>query len=168
MNITNEQKKRIHALKRQLGWDDEMYRLTLKSWFDVESSSELSYSGANECIKLMGGQIDALGKKKASPSRKFVDRGDGKRITGEFFFDVPARREGAWATTAQLWKIWYQWKAISRQTTDADRKSAFRVWLKNHFNLSDFKMIQREHVSKILHALESMQHQQSNKSQHED
>lgn len=151
MKINNHQKKRIHALKRYLGWDDEMYRDMLKSWFDVESCSQLSYSGANECIKRMSGH---LGRQ----SRKFID-------TGESFFDIPARREGVWATTAQLWKIWYQWKVVSRQTTDADRKSAFRVWLKNHFNLSDFKMIQREHVSKILHALESMQSQSQSKTE---
>jgi hypothetical protein len=64
-----------------------------------------------------------------------------------------------------LWKIWYLWKSVSRQTTDADRKSAFRVWLKNHFNLSDFKMIQREHVSKIIRALEAMQQQSKRKEQ---
>jgi len=151
--VTKEQVKRIKILQRKLGWDDEMYRTVLKRWFDVESARELSYLGANQCIKMMTAALP--------PSEtKFVDRGDGKRVTGEMFFDVPSRREGVWATTSQLWKIWYLWKAVSRQTTDADRKSAFRVWLKNHFNLSDFKMIQREHVSKIVRALEAMQAQQ--------
>jgi hypothetical protein len=156
MNITNEQIRRIKTLQRQLGWDDEMYRATLKSWFDVDSAKELSYSGANQFIKQL---YACLSPSKAPSTRRFVDNGDGKRITGEMFFDVPSRREGVWATTAQLWKIWYLWKSVSKQTTDADRKSAFRVWLKNHFNLSDFKMIQREHVSKILYALEAMQQQ---------
>jgi len=155
---TKEQVKLIKTLQRKLGWDDDLYRATLKAWFDVESARELSYLGANQCIKMM--------KAALPPSEtKFVDRGNGKRVTGEMFFDVPSRREGVWATTGQLWKIWYLWKAVSRQTTDADRKSAFRVWLKNHFNLSDFKMIQREHVSKIVCALEAMQAQQQGKSE---
>jgi hypothetical protein len=157
MNITAQQIKRIKILQRKLGWDDEMYRTVLKRWFDVESARELSYSGANECIKMMTASLP--------PSEtKFVGS-DRKRVTGEMFFDIPSRREGVWATKAQLWKIWYLWKSVSRQTTDADRKSAFRVWLKNHFNLSDFKMIQREHVSKIVCALEAMQAQQQGKSE---
>jgi len=157
MNITTQQIKRIKILMKKLGWDDDLYRATLKAWFDVESARELSYSGASECIKMMSAMLP--------PSEtKFVDR-SGKWVTGEMFFDVPSRREGVWATTAQLWKIWYLWKSVSRQTTDSDRKSAFRVWLKNHFNLSDFKMIQREHVSKIIQALEAMQQQSKRKEQ---
>jgi aminoglycoside/choline kinase family phosphotransferase len=147
MNITTQQIKRIKALTKKLGWDDETYRAVLKHWFDVESCKELSYSGANQCIKMMTAALP--------PSQTSVNY-----VSAQEFFDIPSWRQGVWATTSQLWKIWYLWKAVSRQTTDEDRKRAFRVWLKNHFNLSDFKMIQREHVSKIIQALEAMQAQQ--------
>jgi hypothetical protein len=154
---TKEQVKWIKILQRKLGWDDDLYRATLKAWFDVESARELSYLGANQCIKMM--------KAALPPSQRPSGNDKNRYVSAQEFFDIPSWRQGVWATPSQLWKIWYLWKAVSRQTTDADRKSAFRVWLKNHFNLSDFKMIQREHVSKIVQALEAMQQQSKRKEQ---
>ena len=153
---TKEQVKRIKILQRKLGWDDEMYRTVLKRWFDVESCKELSYSGANQCIKMMTAAL---------PPSQRPNEDKNRYVSAQEFFDIPSWRQGVWATPSQLWKIWYLWKSVSRQTTDADRKSAFRVWLKNHFNLSDFKMIQREHVSKIVKALEAIQVQQQTRKE---
>lgn len=43
--------KQIHALNRTLGWSDEEYRRRLKSWFEADSSTELTLSQMRRLVR---------------------------------------------------------------------------------------------------------------------
>lgn len=50
--------KQIHALNRTLGWSDEQYRSRLKSWFDANSSTELTLAQMRRLVRLQRRELE--------------------------------------------------------------------------------------------------------------
>jgi len=148
MDVTTEQIKRIKVLQRKLAWDDDMYRATLKAWFDVESAKELSYSGANECIKLMSAAL--------SDSFSTTSHVDGVNWGwGKEKYECLGHREG-FATPRELRMLNAMWSEVTTARTYREKDAAFEAWLRKKFHLGGVMNIKTEDVGKIKRALERM------------
>ena len=108
---TPGQIKKLHALKRALAFDDATYRAVLER-FGAASSKELSDRQMPQCLEFLEAQAVEAGVWQARGSAP-----------------APKRRPGA-ATDAQLRLVVVLWRQVSRQTTDADRRTALDAFVR--------------------------------------
>jgi Protein of unknown function (DUF1018) len=158
MNITSEQIKRIHTIKNELGWDDDMYRTAMHKWHGVSTSRELSFSGANQFIKHLQAALDELRRTPIAAQEERTPEASLKNAC-DFFGISPSRNSSTFATLRQLWRIWYLWREVSRCVTDDERKKALVAFLQNHFRIMSFAAMQRSDVTKVIAALTAMKNQ---------
>lgn len=151
MNITSEQKKRIHALKKRAAMSNEDYRMILRRWFQVESCKELSYAGANTLIQHLQSIVDDL---------KVV--GPGNWGWGKEKYECLGHRQG-FATPRELRMLSAMWSDITVARTPKEQDLAFDAWLQKRFHLGGVINIKTEDVGKIKRALEEMKFNYQNK-----
>jgi len=108
---TPGQIKKLHALSRALAFDDATYRAVLER-FGVASSKELSDRQMARCLEFLEAQAVEAGVWQARGSAP-----------------TPKRRPGA-ASEAQLRLVAVLWRQVSRQTSDADRKTALDAFVR--------------------------------------
>ncbi len=129
--------KKLHALKRALGLDDATYRAVLER-FGVASSKELSPRAMASCLDYLEAQAVETGGWQA--------RGGAP---------APRRRPGA-ASDAQLRLVATLWRQVSRQPTDAARKTALESFVKRIAGKPKLAWCGQRDVEKLVQAMEAM------------
>ena len=137
--IDARQIKRIHALKNQLGLDDDTYRTALKAQHNVETCKNLTYIQAARFIADL--------EKKAGKSNHYK----GNRQKYENF-----RGRAGMATPRQMRKVEAMWAEVSRAGTDEARASALRRFLKRIVGIEDLRFLECWQVRKVIRALDAM------------
>lgn len=134
---TPGQIKRLHALKRALSFDDATYRTVLER-FGVASSKELSNKAMARLLDHLEGQAVEAGVWQA--------RGDAP---------APRLRPGA-ASDAQLRLVAALWKQVSRQPSEATRKTALEAFTKRITGKPKLAWCGQKDIEKLVAALEGM------------
>jgi len=134
---TPGQIKKLHALSRALAFDDATYRAVLER-FGVASSKELSDRQMARCLEFLEAQAVEAGVWQA--------RGGAP---------APKRRPGA-ATDAQLRLVVVLWRQVSRQTTDADRKTALDAFVRRITGKARLAWCGHGDIQALVNALEAM------------
>lgn len=134
---TPGQTKKLHALRRALGLDDATYRAVLER-YNVASSTELSAKAMASCLDYLEAQAVEAGVWQA--------RGGAP---------APRNRPGA-ASDAQLRLVAALWAQVSRQQTEADRKTALEVFTKRITGKPKLAWCGQRDVEKLVAALEGM------------
>jgi len=151
--IQPRQIKKIHVLKKQLGFDDDTYRAALLSRHNVQSCKALTYVQAAQFIAELEKALNFATEldQKAAPKYKY---------------DNLRGRDGM-ATPRQLRKIEAMWADVSRAKTDEERTSALRRFLKRIVGVEDLRFLEIWQVKKVIKALEAMRESQEQKKQKE-
>lgn len=132
---------KIHALKKNLGWDEMTYREFLSTQFAGRTSSK--QLNANEAALLIGLMEHMVGRSGAwKPNEKK--------------YDDLKDRGALMATPKQLRLIEALWAGVSRTTGEKDRGQALNKLLNNKFGIGDIKWIKRSEVNKIVKMLKAM------------
>lgn len=146
--VTKAQIKKIHTLKKILGFDDEIYREML-SKFDVLSSKDLSLKDACSFIDIL--EVQAIGINEwQKPKEKYDELSDRAEM----------------ATPAQLRKIEAMWIDFLKMSQDKEvvkgsiARKSLRKLLRRLYHISDLRFLQRDKVSKVLKTIQSMINQQ--------
>ena len=173
MNIVSQQITRIHALKKNLCWDDETYRDALWKWFKVKSCKDLSYSGANRCIQFMTAMLDGntenvtrRAESNSSQSAISNPTSEIKAITqspnqqidfgwGKEKYECLGFRKG-FATPRELRMLNAMWSEVTRAKTARDKDKAFDTFLQNKFKIGSVINIKFQDVARVKHAIEEM------------
>lgn len=138
--------KIIHSLKNKLKMTDENYRDNLYSYFEVESSKDLTAAQATFYIKKL--EEDAV---KAGVWKKSV--WNYTHLDG---------REGM-ASSAQLRKIQAMWAEVSDCKSKKERQKGLRKFLLRIVKVEDLRFLKVRMVKKIVNALSAMKKQKENK-----
>ena len=134
---TPGQIKKLHALKRALGFDDPTYRTVLDR-FGVASSKELSANSMAGLLAHLECQAVSAGVWQA--------RGGAP---------APRNRPGA-ASDAQLRMVAALWKQVSRQETEADRKAALEKFVTRITGKPKLAWCGQRDIEKLVAAMEKM------------
>jgi len=134
---TPGQIKKLHALKRALAFDDATYRAVLER-FGAASSKDLSGPRMAACLEFLAAQAVEAGVWQARGSAP-----------------APKRRPGA-ATEAQLRLVAVLWRQVSRQTTDADRKTALDAFVRRITGKARLAWCGHGDIQALVNALEAM------------
>ena len=134
---TPGQIKKLHALKRALGFDDATYRTVLER-FGVASSKDLS-------AKSMANLLDHL-------ELQAVDAGVWQARGGA---PAPRQRPGA-ASDAQLRMIAALWKQVSRQPSEETRTTALEAFTKRITSKPKLAWCGQKDIEKLVAALVAM------------
>jgi len=134
---TPGQIKKLHALKRALGFDDATYRDVLER-FGAASSTDLSNRAMAGCLEYLEAQAVEAGVWQA--------RGGAP---------APRNRPGA-ASDAQLRLVAALWKQVSRQKSEADRKTALEAFVRRITGKPKLAWCGQRDVEKLVAALEGM------------
>jgi len=136
--ITNAQIKKIHALKKALNIDDDLYKELLLE-FDALSSRDLSYQDAAIFI--------------SSLEEKAVDIGVWKTYALKYS-DLEDREN--MASPAQLRMIEAMWREICYFDNDDFAKSSLRKFLRGKFNVDDVMFLTKINANKVINAIKSI------------
>ena len=134
---TPGQVKKLHALKRALSLDDWIYRGVLER-FGVTSSKDLSDRQMAACLDYLEAQAVEAGV--------WQTRGSAP---------APKRRPGA-ATEAQIRLVAVLWRQVSRQTTDADRKTALDAFVRRITGKARLAWCDHGDIQALVNALTAM------------
>ncbi len=134
---TPGQTKKLHALRRALGLDEPTYRAVLER-FGAASSKDLSPRALASCIEQMEQQAVEAGVWQA--------RGGAP---------APKKRPRA-ASDAQLRLVAALWKQVSRQETEAARKTALDKLVVRITGKPKLAWCGQRDVEKLVSALEAM------------
>jgi len=149
-SITPAQIKKLHALKRALGLDEDAYRAALGS-MGVESSKDLSLRQAGVLIDRLEDQAIAAGRWKPCGRRRHQDL-QGKRgrsLGGEC---APV----IYATPDQIRMIEGMWEQVSRATDADSRLLALNRFCARIVKIDNPRWLERHHVPKIVAAMKRM------------
>jgi len=133
---TNKQKAKIHILKAEIGYDDDLYRTVMYNRYRTTSSKNLSWVQAKDFIQ-------------------FMEEKAGKNF--EEKYDNLGERPGM-ATPAQLRKIEAMWKDVSVQKSTKERAKALDKLIMRIVHVGSILWLKRKDVQIILKTLTSMQH----------
>lgn len=133
---TPGQIKKLHALKRALGFDDDTYRAMLEQ-FGVTSSKDLSAKAISRCLLHLEAQAAQSGtwQVRSMPQK--------------------TRRPGG-ASEAQVRMVRALWKQVSRQTTDLDRAKALDALAKRLTGKPRLTWCGHQDIATLVAALEAM------------
>lgn len=146
--INAKQIKKIHALKNQIGMDDDTYRAALNAQYGVQSCKDLTFVHAARFITDL--------EQKAG-----LVSGNGRNPPGNSYrrkYENLRERDGM-ATPRQLRKIEAMWAGVSRAETEEARAAALRHFLKRIVGLEDLRFLESWQVRKVINALEAMEKQ---------
>lgn len=138
--ITPAQIKKIHALKRALGWDEDLYREILDDRYGVNTSTRLSAQKAADFIRTFQAKAVELGVWQV---RKIKHQGLKRKDTG-------------YATPRQARLVEALWSQVTRQETEEDSKKALRHFIKRIIGVDDMRFVEKKDVEKLVRALEKM------------
>jgi hypothetical protein len=130
--------KRIKALQRAAGVDEESYRAMLAG-YGVESCRGLDFRQAMEVVAAL---------------RRFA--GQDRRPGGSRRYDDLGHRAGM-ATPKQLRMLEAMWMEVTRQTTRTAARSALGSFLLHRWQVTGLEMLRRDQVSAVRRALSEMQ-----------
>jgi len=133
---TTAQIRKLHALKRALGFDDDTYRAMLEQ-FGATSSRDLGGQAMARCL-------DDLEAKAAQAGVWQIRNMPPK-----------PRRPGA-ASEAQVRMVRALWKQVSRQTTDQDRATALDALVKRLTSKPRLTWCGHLDIATLVAALEAM------------
>jgi phage gp16-like protein len=133
---TPGQIKKLHALKRALGFDDDTYRAMLER-YGATSSRDLGGQAMARCLD----DLEA----KAAQAGVWQVRSMPQR----------SRRPGA-ASEAQVRLVRALWKQVSRQTTDQDRAKALDALVKRLTGKPRLTWCGHQEIATLVAALEAM------------
>ena len=147
---TRPQIAMIHTLKSKIGMADDQYRAMLEG-FGVESSKDLSTSGAKSVIETLMGMVKGGGR---APVRSV----GGNNVLADEILSGKVRYAASneVATYAQQEKIRRLWYEVSRAP---EPDAALNNFLEKRFRISHLAWLPRESVGKVLHTLKAMQKQ---------
>jgi hypothetical protein len=134
---TTTQIKKLHTLKRTLDFDDATYRAVLER-YGASSSKNLSAQAMVSCLDYLEAQAVEAGV--------WQDRGGAP---------APRRRPGA-ASDAQLRMIAAMWRQVSRQKSEADRKTALDAFVKRITSKPKLAWCGHRDIEQLVKALEAM------------
>jgi hypothetical protein len=140
--ITKGQIKKIKTLISRLGFDDELYRELLMSYFNTDSCKNLTKEQAANLINGL--------ENHAKETVNWTSYNNKTR------YDELENRQNM-ATPRQLRKIEAMWKDVSYHTDDPSRKAGLRQFLEKKCGVSDLKFLDKKQVQKIILILEDMQ-----------
>lgn len=140
--ITTGQIKKMHALKRALGWDDDLYHEILDDRYGVKSSTMLTSYQAYNFIKVF--------EQRAIELNVWTPGGAAK------FLSLKSRNRKGYATDKQARLVDALWCQVSRQDDEKSRDKALRHFLKRLVGVDDIRFVERHNVEKIVKALEAM------------
>lgn len=134
---TPGQIKKLHALKRALGFDDDTYRAVLER-YGAASSKDLNGQAMTRCLDHLESQAAQAGvwQIRSMPPK-------------------PKRRPGA-ASEAQVRLVRALWAQVSRQTTDRDRATALDALVKRLTGKPRLTWCGHRDISTLVAALEAM------------
>jgi hypothetical protein len=145
--VEKGQIRRIHTLKTALKLQDEKYRkLIYANYYPCTSSKDLTFDQAVDFIK----NLECMA----------IAEGVWAHYEGKSKFEELGRRSRM-ATPAQLRMIERIWKEVSVAGDEQMRQKALRIWLFNHFKVSDLRFLDTRIVRKVIHALRAMQLQKA-------
>jgi len=120
----------IHLAKKQLGFDDEVYRAILKRFGNVESAKDLTNSGFDQVMAY----FTSLGFRSDWTKKTFGHR-------------------SGMATPAQITKVRNMWDAFTGRNDD---HAALNKWLERTFKVSALRFLTKEKAQSAITALKSM------------
>jgi len=129
--------KKLHALKGALGLDGATYQAVLDG-YGVTTSKDMTSGQMARCLEFLEAQAVEAGVWQA--------RGRAS---------APKRRPGA-ATEAQLRLVAVLWRQVSRQTTDADRKTALDAFVRRITGKARLAWCGHGDIQALVNALEAM------------
>lgn len=133
--------RRIKTLQGLAGISEDNYRALLGG-YGVESCKELTILDGRKVCDLLQKIVDAIPEKAQFKKAKPYSELRG--------------RSADMATPKQLRMLEAMWMSVSRQKNRTDALQAYHQFLKNRFNLLTPEWIERDKVSKIKRALDSM------------
>lgn len=144
--IEQWQVRKLHTLKSKLGISEEDYRDALWSAASVSSSTELSYNQANDIINHW--------------ERSATEQGVWQRSSKPKRYDDLCARSAEFATPAQLRMIEAMWQDVSTTADSAAREKALHNFVSRITGISHLTFIRKEHVEKIVKAMQRIKEQQ--------
>ena len=133
--------RRIKTLQGLAGISEDNYRALLGG-YGVESCKELTILDGRKVCDLLQKIVDAIPEKAQFKKAKPYSELRG--------------RSADMATPKQLRMLEAMWMSVSRQKNRTDALQAYHQFLNNRFNLLTPEWIERDKVSKIKRALDSM------------
>lgn len=147
------QLRKLHALRRALGIDEEAYRARL-AHFGVASSKDLTMRQADALLA----QWEALAVEQGLWTSQPSQTSRAKEQS-----DL-ANRTRDMASPAQLRMIQALWKEVSRAVDDEGRKQALNRFCARIVKKDHLRFVTRQDASKLIKALESMRDTTPNKA----
>jgi hypothetical protein len=141
--ISRDQMRAIHAVRRSLGIDEDIYRGILEDQFNVRSSKDLTSRQAAKLLDHFNGMAGKLGL-PTKPARRALK------------YDELEGRPEHFATPKQLRMIEAMWAEVSVKTTTEDRARALSSLLFRIVESSHITMLMRQDVRKVIAALKAM------------
>lgn len=149
--------KILHVLRAKLRIGEDDYRAMLAAYkaqdtgLPAESSTELSDGNLRLLVDALTAEARSAGVWKKRKYRA----------------DTLAGRPCDYASPDQIAMLEAMWSDVSRLTTAADREQALDVFIHRRFHRGGVRMIERELVPKIAHALKQMKAQKLRKTRGE-
>lgn len=134
---TTSQVIKIHSLRNRLNLDDATYRAVLER-YGASSSKKLTAQAMASCLNYLEAQAVEAGV--------WQSRGGAP---------APWRRPGA-ASDAQLRMIAAMWRQVSRQKSEADRKTALDAFVKRITSKPKLAWCGHRDIEQLVKALEAM------------
>lgn len=131
----------IHTLKSALSMSDDRYRAMLWDNFAINSSLDLSGFQAAQLIKFLKNQALQAGVWLGKSKEKYNNL-------------LP--RSALMATPKQLRKIEAIWGDVSRAKTTKERAQSLEKFIYRIVGIGKMEWLQKNHVNKIIKALETM------------
>ena len=135
--------KRIKTLQGLSGITEDQYRALL-SGYGVESCTHLTVVDGRAVCDCLQKMVDRIPEKAQFKTKTYADL---------------AGRSAEMATVKQLRMLEVMWMQVTWQKNRKDAIAAYHDWLKNRFNVGTPEWIERDRVSAIKRALESMLYQ---------
>jgi hypothetical protein len=132
--------RRIKTLQGLSGMSEDQYRALL-SGYGVESCVNLTITDARAVCDCLQGMVNRLPEKAQFKAKTYEDL---------------AGRSADMATVKQLRMLEAMWMQVTWKDNRRDAITAYHDWLKNRFNVGTPEWIERDRVSAIKRALESM------------
>ncbi|MEI6652558.1 MAG: phage protein GemA/Gp16 family protein [Chlorobiaceae bacterium] len=132
--------RRIKTLQGLSGMSEYQYRALL-SGYGVESCVNLTTVAARAVCEFLQTLVDRIPEKAQFKAKTYEDL---------------AGRSAEMATVKQLRMLEAMWMQVTRKDNRRDAIAAYHDWLKNRFNVGTPEWIERDRVSAIKRALESM------------
>lgn len=158
--IEKHQIAKIHTLAAKLGWDEMMYRHILFSNYKVHTCKELTKGQAAELIDCWAIEAEKQGVWKRRPAA------GSKRSPHADRYAAYKKQRAFKATKKQLRMLEGMWGDVSRQEGHQAKQAAFRIFLKNRFNIDRPEWLDQNDVHRVAKALVVMKEAQQREVTH--